>query len=228
MTFLNEHLTRQLDIIPMDTLEEEITIIGAGAIGGWTTLALAKMGFTKLTVYDFDVVDTANMSCQFFRFSDVGSKKVIALRSLVQDFTNVKISIQERYIGQPLSGIVVMAVDSMEVRKMIWDKIVENPYTIKLVVDPRMGAESALLYSIQPKLAKDRQDYASSLYSDSQATVERCTAKATIYTANLLSGMVVKAVKDHLLSNDPLRIVQWDIANNEQIVFSRSGKPVSI
>jgi tRNA A37 threonylcarbamoyladenosine dehydratase len=36
-------LTRQADIIPEHILKKQITIVGAGAVGSFTTLALAKI-----------------------------------------------------------------------------------------------------------------------------------------------------------------------------------------
>jgi molybdopterin/thiamine biosynthesis adenylyltransferase len=220
MSFKNEHLTRQMDIIPMDILGEKITIIGAGAIGGWTTLALAKMGFCNITVYDFDKVDTVNLNSQFYRRKDIGKPKVAALQELVEDFTGVKIEAYEtRYSGGIFPGIVIAAVDSMEVRRLVWAQHAnKSPFT-KAVIDPRMGAETALLYVMRPMNLKDQTAYEKTLYSDSEAVQERCTAKATIYTANLLSGLAVKAVKDLLTRPDYLRSAQWDIAQNDLLCF---------
>jgi molybdopterin/thiamine biosynthesis adenylyltransferase len=220
MTFQNEHLTRQLDLVPLEILGEKITIIGAGAIGGWTTLALAKMGFSNITVYDFDKVDTVNLNSQFYRFADVGQPKVTALARLVYEFTQVSICpMAQRYEGGTFPGIVISAVDSMEVRRKIWaEHAGKSPFT-RAIIDPRMGAEAALLYVMRPMDRKDQSSYSTTLYNDADAVQERCTAKATIYTANLLSGMVVKAVKDILTRPDYLRSVQWDIAGNDMFCF---------
>lgn len=224
-TFQNEHLTRQMDLVPLSVLAEPITIIGAGAIGGWVTLALAKMGFANITVFDFDKVDTVNMNSQFYRFIDIGRSKVNALYTLVDDFTGVKIQAKnEPYERGAFRGIVIAAVDKMSVRRKIWEEHVKSPYATRAVIDPRMGAESALLFVMDPKSDKDKADYSKSLYDDDSALQERCTAKATVYTANLLSGLVVKAVKDLLTQQDPLRTAQWDIANNQFLAWTRSGK----
>lgn len=225
-TFSNQHLTRQLDIVPIRVLSEPITIIGAGAIGGWTTLALAKMGFENLTVFDDDVVSVENMNSQFYRHQDIGKLKVVALEELVADFTGTHISyFQERYLAGELPGIVISAVDNMQVRKTVWEEHQKNPWRTRAIIDPRMGAESALLYVMDPKRPEDVQTYPKTLYGDDDAVQERCTAKATIYTANLLSGLVVKAVKDLLTQQDPLRTVQWDIAGNSLLTWHRSGRP---
>lgn len=222
MNFENEHLTRQLDLIPMEVLSTPITVIGAGAVGSWTTLALAKMGFGDITVWDYDCVDTVNLNSQFYRVKDIGVPKVSALQGMVKEFTQVTISINlDRYEKGVFQGVVISAVDSMAVRKAIWDNHKDQAPFTKAIIDPRMGAESALLYVFDPMSGVDQQAYEKSLYGDSEALQERCTAKATIYTANLLSGLVCKAVKDLLTRPDYLQTAQWDIAANEFLGFRR-------
>jgi molybdopterin/thiamine biosynthesis adenylyltransferase len=206
----------------MAILGEPITVIGAGAIGGWTTLALAKMGFVNIKVWDFDKVDTVNMNSQFYRFKDIGKYKVDALRELVEDFTNLKIETSiEPYNTGIFRGIVISAVDSMAVRRKIFENHLANPYATRCIIDPRMAAQTALLYVVKPSEGDDSEGYAKSLYDDSEALQERCTNKATVWTANLLSGLVVKAVADVLTKPDYLRTVQWDIANNDFVAFKR-------
>jgi molybdopterin/thiamine biosynthesis adenylyltransferase len=221
MILKNTHLTRQADLIPCEVLGEKITIIGAGAIGSWTALALAKMGFGDITVYDHDTIEMENMNSQFYPRRDVGRLKVDALADLVRDFTGTSIyNRAHKYTGHNFNerifpGIVISAVDSMEVRKLVWDNHKNKSPGTKAIIDPRMGAETALLYVMNPMDAKDQSSYEKSLYSDASAVQERCTAKATIYTANMLSGLVCKAVKD-LVTSKPnyLRSAQWAIADD--------------
>lgn len=218
-----EHLTRQKDIIPMEVLGEPITVIGAGAIGSWTTLGLVKMGFHDITVYDYDDVDMVNLSSQLFRLSDVGKPKVTALQDIVRDFTGVTIAVRNQpYVAGRFNGIVIAAVDSMAARQLVFQNHAGWPLT-RALIDPRMGAEQALLYVTRPSSADDCYSYQKSLYSDEDAVAERCTAKATIYTANLLAGLVCKAVKDELTSEKPLKSAQWDILANEFLGFNRAG-----
>lgn len=222
----NEHLTRQLDIIPLNALDEKITVIGAGAIGSWVVLSLAKMGFHDITVYDHDHVDTVNLNSQFYPLSSVGNPKVATLHDLVRMFTGVEITGKhEKYETGMFPGIVISAVDSMEVRKTIWQNHAKKSPFTKLVVDPRMGAEEALLYAMNPMDEHDNIAYAKALYSDADSVHERCTAKATIYTANLLAGLVVKAVKDCVTKEaEPLRTAIWNIKANQLECFNRKAK----
>lgn len=225
MDTTNEHLTRQLDIIPLQALEEKITVIGAGAIGSWVVLSLAKMGFQDITVYDHDKVDTVNLNSQFYPIHAVGEHKVESLARLVQSFTDLDITAKaEKYERGIFPGIVISAVDSMEVRKLIWQNHAKKSPFTKLIIDPRMGAEEALLYAMNPMEEKDIEAYGKALYSDEEAVHERCTAKATIYTANLLAGLVVKAVKDCVTKAEaPLRTAFWNIKANELQCFNRKG-----
>lgn len=222
----NEHLTRQLDIINIDNLNKaKIVIIGCGAIGSFLTLSLVKMGINRVEVFDFDNVDTVNMSNQFFRFKDIGSNKAEALKSLVKDFTEVDIMCNnvkfEESHGSKLKGaIVVSAVDSMEARKLIMDLAAKHGALI--VIDPRMAAETYAQYAYPPE---DFSKYAKTLYSDADAVQERCTAKSTIYTVNGSVSLVCKTVKDFIQGDAYPKNVQWDVkaTSNPMIMYPNKG-----
>jgi len=221
---------RQMDLIPEGILQTPITIVGAGAIGSFTALSLAKMGFSSLTVFDADAIGIENMNCQFYPLGAIGSKKVETLAKLVELFAGQTLNARaEAYQGPregvdnlgPFPGIVISAVDNMAARRLLWDnhKGGKSIHT-QWFIDPRMGGEYALLYTMNPNDPADIKTYEKTLYADSDATPERCTARATIYTALLLSGMVCKAVKD-VLTQEPgyPRIMDWNIRANAQTVY---------
>lgn len=209
---LQLRLTRQLDLIPLEKLGEPITIIGAGAIGSWTALALAKMGFANLTIWDADKVDPENMCCSLYRPVDVGQMKVLALQNLIFQFTGITIKVEpRRYESGVFPGIVVAAVDSMAVRKLIWDQHVAGAFNTRSIIDPRMGAETALLYVMNPFNEKDKTSYAKLLYTDENAVHEPCTRKATAYCALPLSGLVCAQIKALVTEAPYSRMTQWDI-----------------
>ena len=76
---------RQLDIIPLERLQKaQVTVIGAGAVGSFTTFTLAKMGIGKITVYDHDTVELHNIPNQLFsRRRTCDQTKVDALAEIV-------------------------------------------------------------------------------------------------------------------------------------------------
>ena len=84
---------RQQDIVDQPRLASTpITVIGAGAIGSFVVLGLAKSGALDITVWDHDSVAVHNLSNQWFRPSDVGRLKVDALGELVAEMTGTEVS----------------------------------------------------------------------------------------------------------------------------------------
>ena len=219
-----KYLTRQLDIIPVDKLEMPVTIIGCGAIGSFTGLALAKMGVTKIRVYDMDTVSEENMNNQFFRISDIGTNKAVALASLIKDFTGVVVDAHPYRFEQVagLTGIVITAVDTMSARKDIYTTIREMSPGVQYIIDPRMSAEFYAQYTCTPKTSW----YKNTLYSDSEAVAQRCTAKSTIYTATLAAGLISKTVKNIITGEPHPYNIQWDIklSENSMEMFTKGGK----
>lgn len=219
--FDNNHLVRQAEIIPVDKQDIGITIIGAGAIGSFAALALVKSGFNKIRVYDFDDVSIENMSCQGYRRKDIGKPKVEALKEIIYDFTEVEIEIvndiwEPNYNENP---IVITAVDSMEARTEIFNEIRAKCYNVQFIIDPRMSAEQAMMICMSP--FNEPESYEKTLYTDENAVQERCTAKATNYTSNMLAGLVVKCVKNLALGQSYPRFVSWNIAENSMDAFTK-------
>jgi len=214
----NQHLTRQMDLIPLEVLDTPINIIGAGAIGSFTALALTKMGFNNLVVFDDDTIDVENMNCQFFRFKDIGKSKVNALQELIEDFTNHKIEIiPTKWDNIPMEGITICAVDSMSVRKQVFERFYKQVNDSKLIIDPRMGAETAMLFAYNPMSISEGNSYSKSLYSDDEAVQERCTAKSTVYCALGLSSMICTLVKNFVVDNKYKKQTLFDVTSFDMV-----------
>lgn len=221
---MNEtYLTRQSDLIKDEQRNKSITIVGAGAIGSFTALALAKMGFTNITVYDFDTVEPENMNCQFFPTFAIGQPKATALQQMIQTFTGAEITVHNRAVTEDdvITGdYLICAVDSMEVRTMLF----EDCWSTKWLIDPRMGAEYASMRVLNQDFPQSDHDaYNKSLYSDDEAVQERCTAKATMYTVLLIAGQIAKAVKDTATDNDFVESLEWNIEHNQLMAWGRNN-----
>lgn len=216
------HLMRQWDLIPEAILYTPITIIGAGAIGSMAALCLAKSGFSDITAIDPDVVSIENMNNQFYPHSSIGLPKVVALQGLLRDMANIDIrAVHEKYEYGTFPGIVISAVDSMAVRRTIWDQHEGKALATLAVVDPRMSALTALLYVMRPMDSSDRESYPHSLYTDSEAVQEACTARATCFTAMMIGGLVAKATIDVLTTKDYLRTAMWSIKANQLLAWTK-------
>ncbi len=171
-----------------------ITMIGAGGIGAPSALALAKTGLKTLKIYDFDEVSEENVGPQMYGPDDIGRPKVDVLNEFLSKqapWTNVEVC-NERFEQQKVDcDILISAVDSMQVRKLIWRRVLQAKSKPKLLIDPRMGAELMTLFSVEP--GEDDVWYRNSLEGD--AVEATCTTKATFYTGLVAGAMVSQAVK---------------------------------
>lgn len=210
-----EHLTRQMDLLPVSHLDTPITVVGCGSIGSFVVLTLAKMGFWSFTLYDPDVVDTVNLSCQFYRPEDIGKPKVEALADLVEMFTRERPPVlhPERFEGRPdqrLEGVVISALDSMAARRTVYEAA-KKTIGLRALIDPRMGALESACYVARPQ-EKDWARYEKTLHSDAQAVEAPCTAKATLFTVLAIASHVSAVVRDVLLVNPFPSALQWSLS----------------
>ena len=194
--------TRQLTLCdPSKFRSRPVTIVGAGGIGAATALAMAKCGFERLTVYDFDTLEEANGPNQMLPLSAsdrlkgdlfYGVYKVHALARLVYDMTLTAIRpVAERYVGQPLGEIVVSAVDSMAARRQIWSSALRSAEALFLL-DGRMGRESLAIYAVDLTDEAAMGAYEETLHSDEEALPVPCTEKATIFTNLQIASWITK------------------------------------
>lgn len=210
---------RQLDVVTPEDLCRPITIVGAGGIGSPTALALAKMGCSRLTVYDPDTIEPHNLPNQFYRLEDAAKPKVAVLRELIREFAGVEIrAVQEAVTQQRLEGLVVSGVDSMVSRRSIWEGGIRYRSGVELYIDARMGGEVSRIYSIHPADPDDVRAYELSLHSDDQAAEDPCTAQAVIYNAFAIAGLIANQVKKHVKAEPLDREVILDLKTMTLIV----------
>ena len=189
-----DRFIRQRDLLPPEKLAAlEVTIIGAGAVGSFTALTLAKMGVTHITVYDGDVVEEHNLPNQWYRSRDLGRRKVDALAEIIHEFTDVTLTTHPRhYTHENLTGIVICAVDTMDTRLLIWREV--KKLKPVLYIDARMGAEVGKIHVVHPADPASRRKYEEDLYPSSEAFHAPCTAKATVYCAAGLAAYIADTV----------------------------------
>lgn len=211
---MNNYFTRFYDLIDQNILDTLITVIGAGSIGSFVVLNLKMMGFTNVTVIDFDEVDDVNVGIQLFGPEHIGKPKVHALNEIIKYLTGGSINaVYDKYTGGKFDGVVITALDNMDTRKLVWKEHKMNMGT-KFIIDPRMGAEDAQMYCMNPMNPKDFV-YEKHLYSDEEANPAVCTAKAIVYTVSMVGGLVAQTVKQSLMKKNYLRNVQWCIRDGE-------------
>lgn len=139
------NLNKHIEFFDPVNIKDPIHIIGVGAIGSTVAEMLARLGFAELHLYDFDTVADYNITNQMFRFKDIGALKVDAAEEILKEI-NPDIRIKKFPKGwlshMPLSGYVILAVDSIAVRQEV---VQTNRYNqnIKGMFDFRMRLTDA-------------------------------------------------------------------------------------
>lgn len=190
-----------MDIIAPDVLAKpKYLVIGAGAIGSFVTSMLAKMGGKDITVIDFDTIEEHNISNQFYPVDEIGTPKVDALHAVVHEFSGESVKTYNQAWEPGGEGInrfdmVISCVDSMDVRKQLWDHYKTRT---KHFIDGRMGAEFLRAFAIDTEKAQQREFYETTLHTDADAVQARCTEKTIMYTVLIVAGIMLDLIKHSL------------------------------
>ena len=170
-----------------------IHVLGAGSVGGNIVLMLAKLGFLNITAYDFDIVEQHNVSNQVYGRKDIGKIKVEALSDLIfQNTGTVVKAVCEKFTDGQLSGIVFLAVDSMEARKQIWKTSVRTNFDVRLLIEIRMSKESGIIFAIHPNDTTEINCYEKNFYNDSEVFTENaCSMRGSAPLASSIDNHAV-------------------------------------
>jgi hypothetical protein len=211
MDTTNTRFLRQLDIVPPEKLTFPITVIGAGAIGSATVVCIAKMGCSNITIWDDDNLNEHNIPNQLCKPALIGRPKVEALAQLVYELSEVRIRGDcRRYAGQNLDGVVIVAIDNMSARQAIWKRVKGSP-KVPLLIDARMGAEFARIYTIRPVSVEDGDFYAENLYPNTEAERLPCSAQSIIYCPTVIAGLIALQIKLFATNQPTKREILFDL-----------------
>jgi sulfur carrier protein ThiS adenylyltransferase len=186
----NERYSRQRDLVPPERLAAcKATVIGVGAIGRQVALQLAAMGIPWLQLVDFDSVEESNLASQGYLQDDLGRPKVEATADLCHQVNHMLEihSLNTRFRrSMEIGNVVFCAVDKIDVRRLIWDAVKDK---VDFWVDGRMSAEVLrVLVACDPP---GRKHYPTTLFAAEEAFAGSCTAKTTIYCANIAAGLML-------------------------------------
>jgi sulfur carrier protein ThiS adenylyltransferase len=182
--------SRQRDIVPADRLSGcKITIIGVGAIGRQVALQLAAMGAPSLQLVDFDIVDESNLASQGYLQDDLASPKVqaTAKQCLLLNHDLTVIEANERFRrSMDVGNVIFCCVDKIAARSLIWEAV-KN--ATSFFADMRMSAEVVRILAAANE--ESRRHYPTTLFAAEEAHVGSCTAKSTLYSANIAAGLAI-------------------------------------
>jgi sulfur carrier protein ThiS adenylyltransferase len=111
-----------------------VGIAGCGGLGSNCAVALARTGVGKLVIADFDTIQESNLNRQYFFNSQIGEKKVLALRSnLIRINPDVKVEAHELKLDEhnipdifKNCQVIVEAFDLASMKQMIIETVVRE------------------------------------------------------------------------------------------------------
>ncbi len=193
----NERYSRQRDIVPPERIADcKATVIGVGAIGRQVALQLSAMGIPWLQIIDHDKVEWSNLASQGYLEGDMGKLKVNATLELcwrINAATQIQ-AVPERFRrSMEIGNIVFCCVDHIDVRRLIWETVKDKA---RFFCDGRMSAE--VLRILTAYDSESRKHYPTTLFNSDEAFVGPCTAKTTIYCANIAAGFMLAQFTKYL------------------------------
>jgi hypothetical protein len=187
---MTDRFSRQADLVPTARLQSiTATVIGVGAIGRQVALQLAALGIRKLQLIDFDTVELTNVTTQGYRYAEIGLYKVEATALAIGEIdaaievAKVLDRFRPRHAG---SEAVFCCVDSISARSAIWRAV---NLTTQFWCDGRMLGEVIRILTADQDAG--RTHYPETLFDQSEAQAGSCTARSTIYTANIAAGLML-------------------------------------
>jgi sulfur carrier protein ThiS adenylyltransferase len=185
-----DRFVRQQELVPRERLKSlQATVIGVGAIGRQVALQLAAVGVPRVQLIDFDTVDLTNVTTQGYFAEDIGQQKVHATEAAIGriDPAIEVETICDRYRArQQIGEAVFVAVDSISSRSAIWRSAGRR---CRFWVDGRMLGEVIRVLAVSDEAG--RGHYPTTLFRQSEAQPGRCTARSTIYAANIAAGLML-------------------------------------
>ena len=185
-----DRFSRQEDLVPRNRLAElRATVIGVGAIGRNVALQLAAIGVRQIQLIDFNTVDNSNRTTQGYALADVGMSKVLATLTAIRHIDPaIQVEpVADRYRPRLETGEAIFCcVDSIEARAAIWRMAQRH---CRFWSDGRMLGEVVRILAVAEDQA--REHYPTTLFAQAEAQPGRCTARSTIYAANIAAGLMV-------------------------------------
>ena len=167
---------------------KKIHIIGCGATGSHLAIELVKLGCERLILWDFDIVESHNLTNQIWNINDIGKLKNVALLNhilAINPEIESKITLKAKWTpDEPLlTDIVFNCVDSIELRKQIYEV---NKYNklLQYMLDPRLGSTTGSVFCYKWNDENIKKLIALTNFKDDEMDVERslCGTKININT----------------------------------------------
>lgn len=194
-------LARIRDYIDLESKSTTVCIIGCGSVGSWLAVMLAKCGVPNFRLYDFDTVQSYNVSNQYFTGEDVGKNKCAVIEEAIRKINpsaNVRTCTEGWKPGSRLKGVVFLAVDSIDLRRQIVEDCKANT-SITAFFDIRTSLESADIYCADNTNIESVNNFLNTMnYHDSDVTVATSACGGKLGLLPTVTTTVSLAVAEYI------------------------------
>lgn len=173
--------------------QQSIIVGGTGGIGSWLTLFLARLGTSRIVLYDSDRFEEHNVGGQFVPREDIGMKKVTSVKNNVYKFTNSRgiITYDKKYgPGSMVSSTVFSCFDNMKARKAMFNNWLNYNSDTGIFIDGRLNMELMQIFCVDKSNTEDIAKYTDFLFDDSEVEDAVCTLKQTSHSAAMIASMM--------------------------------------
>ena len=199
------NLSRQSKLVPEGELKKwTFHIFGVGSVGGPVAQILSKTGFENIEVYDMDNVEKENIGPQAFFFEHLKQKKVDAIKDICKRLAGIdikthhgQVTVKTKITVEP-NSMYLLFFDSIEGRKMVWDKVKDMPC---IVVDGRIGKFDIRYYLIDTIEEPQREEYEKS-FPKGKISELVCGEKCSAMINYELGGRIVNNIVNYLAGRD--------------------------
>jgi len=173
---------------------------GAGGIGSWLSFFLARIGYS-LFIYDFDTIETLNLSGQLFSKKQIGLLKVDAIANLIEEFSNEQITpINEKFTIDSMGDkFMFSGFDNMKARQDMFEVWVntnkDEPDAI--FIDGRLSLEQIQIFCVTKNTIDEYRKY---LFDDEEVAETTCTLKQTSHTAAMIAAQMTVFFTNHIVN----------------------------
>ncbi len=180
---------------PWMGLELEVIIGGAGGIGSWLSLFLARQG-VQITLFDMDTVEQVNLGGQLFSENHIGMMKVEAVADISSDFANAIIDQEGEYTKDSITHkYVFSAFDNMKARTIMFEKWAAQATDDSIFIDGRLLAEEGSIYVVTKAKI---EEYRKTLFSDEEVLLVSCSYKSTSHCSALIASLMTSCFNNYI------------------------------
>lgn len=194
--------------------QSRIMILGAGGIGSWLSLFLARTG-ANLIIVDMDTVEDHNLGGQLYGNNSIGKSKVNAVSEIITELCgennitpiNEEVTLNDtdqwfQYMQH--CDVLCTSFDSIAARKIAYQQWVKYGKEDSLFIDGRMSMQQGQVFTVQKNASQeDFMHYEDTFFDDNDIPQAPCTAKATSHCGALIASLMTSQITNLFTNKNP-------------------------